>query len=155
MNIESTESNNEFDPLISINVVYIDYSMFYKPGSSSEIKDDGIIELIDSPAPVVRIFGSTCSEKRACVHIHGVSLITCRNICQGVAILLSHLSYWLLSYSLHYSPSVFLTLFFHSTIQCNAMNRLSHTCTFDLKIYWTSPSTQRRRSRGAICLRIE
>jgi hypothetical protein len=75
MKSEDTDSSKEFDPLISINVVYIDYSMFYRPGASSEIKDDGIIELIDSPAPVVRIFGSTCSEKRACVHIHGVRTV--------------------------------------------------------------------------------
>jgi hypothetical protein len=76
MTSEDTDSSKEFDPLISINVVYIDYSMFYRPGSRSEIEDDGIIELIDSPSPVVRIFGSTCGEKRACVHIHGVRTIS-------------------------------------------------------------------------------
>jgi hypothetical protein len=83
MKSEDTDSSKEFDPLISINVVYIDYCMFYRPGSSSEIKDDGIIELIDSPAPVVRIFGSTCSEKRACVHIHGVRAISAHVCIKG------------------------------------------------------------------------
>jgi hypothetical protein len=71
----STDSKEriEFNPLIPINVVYIDYSMFYNTGSGFD-EDCGITESADSAVPVVRIFGSTCSEKRACVHIHGVSL---------------------------------------------------------------------------------
>lgn len=66
----------EFNPLLSVNVVYIDYSMFMNTGSSFD-EDNGITESADSAVPVVRIFGSTCSEKRACVHIHGVSLQQC------------------------------------------------------------------------------
>jgi Ser-tRNA(Ala) deacylase AlaX len=67
-----TADHTDFNPLISINVVYIDYSMFYNTGTGFE-EDNGMIESADSAVPVVRIFGSTCSEKRACVHIHGVS----------------------------------------------------------------------------------
>ena len=62
----------EFNPLISVNVVYIDYSMFYNTGGGFD-EDSGITESADSAVPVIRIFGSTCTEKRACVHIHGVS----------------------------------------------------------------------------------
>ena len=50
--------------------------MFYSPGIGFE-EDNGIIESADSAVPVVRIFGSTCSEKKACVHIHGVSILWC------------------------------------------------------------------------------
>ena len=72
------ESNIEFNPSISINVVHIDYSMiriYNEAEITVEDDDDVIFEYQDSPAPVIRIFGSTCNEQRACVHIHGVSTL--------------------------------------------------------------------------------
>ena len=71
--VQMTESSpvmKDFNPLMSISVVCIDYCMSNFTASEEE---DGMVESSDSPVPVVRIFGSTCSEKRACVYIHGVS----------------------------------------------------------------------------------
>ena len=67
---ENSSVVKDFNPLISISVVCIDYCMSNFTASEEE---DGMVESSDSPVPVVRIFGSTCSEKRACIYIHGVS----------------------------------------------------------------------------------
>jgi hypothetical protein len=59
-------STDATDIVLSINVVSLDYTMV------SVEKDDHFIVAYDTTVPVVRIFGSTPSGQRACVHIHGV-----------------------------------------------------------------------------------
>ena len=75
---DGNESTIELNQSISINVVHIDYSMiriYNEAEITVEDDDDVIFEYQESPVPVIRIFGSTCNEQRACVHIHGVSTL--------------------------------------------------------------------------------
>jgi hypothetical protein len=71
------EGEDEVSPLLSINVVNIDYTMV---DTDKGHPNHDFIDTLDSKVPVVRIFGATSKGERACVHIHGVSLVRVREL---------------------------------------------------------------------------
>ena len=61
----SNDNINYDNTLLAVNVIHMDYAMI----KSNKVYE--FVECLDSPLPVIRIFGSSWSGQKVCVHVHG------------------------------------------------------------------------------------